>query len=61
MLQLLDCMGVYHFQQHSVIPLDLLSVSLPNDKLWRLTSAMDWTSFSTSMEGEYLVYLCDCL
>ncbi|KAJ8114720.1 hypothetical protein OPT61_g3464 [Boeremia exigua] len=46
---LLDCMGVYHFQQHSVVESNFLSVPLPNDQLWRVNSAVDWTSYLASM------------
>lgn len=51
-LQLLDCMGVYHFQQQTSIPREILEVQLPNDKLWQTTTAADWNLQSASVTGK---------
>ncbi|KAH6633700.1 hypothetical protein C7974DRAFT_471779 [Boeremia exigua] len=38
---LLDCMGVYHFGQQILMSPDMMSVALPNDRLWRSKSASE--------------------
>ena len=50
-VQLLDCMAVYHLQQQPLMPPDLVSISLPNDKLWQSKSAADWLSRPHPVQG----------